>query len=110
MIQWPAIIKLDGDAELFHIRDDGQWQKEKFSHATEYLDGDRLIDSKGNIYDLSKNNGDPADTGNRMTLGDLLGLIKAHLAEQGSCCVAKLGANSYKEAIELLVSPDYCDL
>jgi len=39
-----------------------------------------------------------------MALNDFLGLVKAHAAQGGSCCVAKLHAPSIADAMAIVAS------
>ncbi len=48
----------------------------------------------------------PEATAATRTLIEVLGLVKAHAAQSGSCCVAKLYAASIRQAIELVKSVD----
>jgi len=106
-VNWPAIIKHSGDAELIYIRDETEWSNDADLQSVEYDETDYLIDSSGNLFTLTnrKNNHvHPEPTGNSIVLHDLLGLIKAHAAQQGSCCVAKLYAPTIIEAFKIVES------
>ncbi len=106
MIEWPAVIYHSGSPELILIRDESVLEKE-VGQGGIYNELDQLIDACGRIYSLdARNKADviPVDTGNVMPLADFLGLIKAHVAQTGACCVAKLYAPDYSEAFTIIAS------
>jgi hypothetical protein len=106
-VNWPAIIKHSGDAELIYIRDETEWNNDADLHSVKYDETDYLIDSSGKLFTLTniKNKHvHPEPTGNSIALLELLGLIKAHAAQQGSCCVAKLYAPTIIEAFKIVES------
>ena len=47
-------------------------------------------------------NVEPEPKGDTMSLEQVLGLVKAHTAQTGACCVAKLYAPTIKDALEML--------
>jgi len=107
VVNWPAIIKHSGDAELIYIRDETEWNNDADLHSAVYDEADYLIDSSGNLFTLitrKNNHVHPEPTGNSIALHDLLGHIKAHAAQQGSCCVAKLYAPTISEAFKIVES------
>lgn len=106
MVNWPAIIKLSDEAELIYVRDQTQWYREELHHV-DFDETDHLIDSSGHIFTLLgrvNNCVNPEPAGKVMTLHEILGLIKAHAAQKGSCCVAKLYARTIKEAFKIAES------
>lgn len=108
-MNWPGIIKHADDAELIYVSDQSAWDKDADLHFFEYDESDYLVDSNGKIYSLSKrlnNSVIPEPRGEPMTLQDILGLIKAHAAQKGSCCVAKLYAPTIHEAFKIVESLD----
>ena len=109
MVNWPGIIKHSGDDELIYIRDQAEWDGDVDLHACPYDVADYLVDSSGNIFTLNKREGHdvtPDATGNSFTLHEILGLIKAHAGQQGSCCVAKLYAPTIVDAFKIVASLD----
>ena len=107
MIIWPAVIKHSDDAELIYISDQAQWDDDADLHSFEYDETDNLIDSSGSVFDITnredgvvkaKANGDVVE------LKVILGLVKAHAAQSGSCCVAKLYAPTIREAYKIVES------
>lgn len=107
MLNWPAIIKHADDAELIYVRDQAEWENDADLHAPQYAEADCLIDSAGAIFALTtRKNGcvKPEPRGDTMLLQDFLGLVKAHAAQQGSCCVAKLYAPTMADAFRLVES------
>jgi hypothetical protein len=107
LLNWPAIIKHSGDAELIYIRDETEWNNDADLHGVEYDEADYLIDSSGKLFTLTDRKNkhvNPEPTGNSIELHDLLDLIKVHAAQQGSCCVAKLYAPTISEAFKIVES------
>lgn len=107
MINWPAIIKHADDEELIYIGNKNEWDGDTDIHSFEYHESDYLIDSSGEIYSLSSSQNSyvkPEPRGESISLQKLLGLVKAHAAQQGSCCVAKLYAPTIKDALKIVES------
>jgi hypothetical protein len=107
LVNWPAIIKHADDAELTYVSDESEWNNDADFHGFEYDETDYLVDSSGNIFTLTgreNNHVNPEPSGGSMTLHELLGFIKAHAAQKGSCCVAKLYAPTIKEAFKIVES------
>ncbi len=108
-VSWPAIIKIDGDAELIYIRDRNAWEQDGEHHNFVYRDSDRLIDASGKLYFLT-----PGENGcvipepaNRMvTPEEIAGLVRAHAAQVNTCCIEKIAAPSIKEMIKLVATLD----
>lgn len=106
-INWPAILKHSDDTELTYIRNRADWDNNADLHHVNYDDSDVLIDSSGNLFRLTtrlQNGVIPMPCHASLALEDILGLIKAHAAHTGSCCVAKLYAPSIPEAFKILES------
>lgn len=107
MVNWPAIIKHSDDAELIYIRDQTEWDADADLHLFEYEESDYLIDSGGEIFSLTRRKDrylEPESSGEVMALRDILCLVKAHAAQKGSCCVAKLYAPTIKDAFKIVES------
>jgi hypothetical protein len=107
MVNWPGIIKYSDDAELVYVSDQSEWDNDSDLHLFEYDESDCLIDSSGDIYVFNKAGNKyvkPEATGNSMSLVEILGLVKAHAAQKGSCCVAKLYAPTVSEAFKIVES------
>ncbi len=106
-MKWPVIIKHVDDAELVYIHDMSEWHNDEDLHAFTYDESDYMLDSCGDIYTLTTRSNNivmPQATGCKMPLQEVLGLIKAHAAHKGSCCVAKLYAPSVNEAFKIVES------
>ena len=107
MVNWPAIIKHSGDPELIFVSSQTEWENDVDLHYFEYEETDYLVDSSGKIYTLNKKESfyiNPESNGGSKSLKEILGLVKAHAAQQGSCCVAKLYAPSIIEALKIVES------
>ena len=106
-MNWPCIIKHSDDAELVYVGDQSEWDNDADLYYFEYDESDRLIDSSGDIYTLAKpinKHVKPEASGNSMSLVEILSLVKAHAAQTGSCCVAKLYAPTISEAFKIVES------
>ena len=107
MVSWPAIIKHSDDPELIYVSNQIEWDNDVELHYFEYDDTDFLLDSSGKIYTLQEIKNSlikPVPNGDSKSLQEILGLVKAHAAQQGSCCVAKLYAPSILEALKIVAS------
>lgn len=108
-VNWPAIVKIDGDAELIFIRDRNQWEQDGSHHHFVYRDNDRLIDATGKLYSLTagENGGAVPEPVNRtMTPEEIAGLVRAHAAQANTCCIEKITAPSIKDMIQLVATLD----
>lgn len=107
MLNWPAIVKHADDAELIYVRDRDEWDGDSGLHDFDYDETDFLIDSSGELYSLTgrqNSNVKPEPRGESISLVALLGPVKAHAAQKGSCCVAKLYAPSIKDVFSIVES------
>lgn len=106
-ISWPAVLQFENDAELLLLSDQQAWQQEALHLPLGDHVRDQIIDSQGKIYQLQRLNENHigiVESGECISLHEFLGLLKAHAAELGSCCVAKLYAPSFHDAFEMLAS------
>jgi hypothetical protein len=107
LVDWPGIIKHSDDAELVYVCDQAEWDNDADLHHSEYDESDVLIDSAGQVFGLRRReNGvvEPEPREGSMSLPQILGLIKAHAACRGSCCVAKIYAPSIADAFRIVAS------
>jgi hypothetical protein len=107
MVNWPCIVKYSDDAELVYVNDQSEWDKDSDLHLFEFDESDRLIDSLGDIYIFNKASNKYVKLkagGDSMSLVEILGLVKAHAAQKGSCCVAKLYAPTISDAFKIVAS------
>lgn len=102
-VQWPAILKLHGADELIHIQDHEAWISDLHLQATHLTGDDYLIDTSGQRFDLPKaRDGKFSASGDRLSLQQVIQLVRMHAAQDGACCVSKLHANSIEEAIGMI--------
>jgi hypothetical protein len=104
-IHWPAIIQYDNDPELEYLENESALKL--FAEASDNIfeENDRLIDSEGRLYHFSKPDYQPSlltFSGESVSLEMVLGMVKAHLADSGSCCVAKAYAPTIRDAIRMV--------
>ncbi len=99
-VDWPAIIKLDGDGELIYVADAGQLIEDSALQQTYFREQDKLIDSSGSTYRINVGSTlNLTPTNECMTLEEIEVLLQLHLSNHGTCCVAKFHANSIREAL-----------
>lgn len=109
MISWPGVVIMAGDAELIYVAGQRDWDEDNGRCQPLYAEDDYLLDASGHVYRLTRTVDGrviPEATAATRTLIEVLGLVKAHAAQSGSCCVAKLYAASIRQAIELVKSVD----
>ncbi|MDN3652301.1 DUF4144 family protein [Thalassotalea ponticola] len=106
MINWPAIIKHDGEDELIYIANREQWLNDEEMLLYFFTDADVLIDSLGQVFSLPEvqSNIDSANVLAVATVDQIMELVRAHAALLAHCCVAKIGADNTEQAIELVKS------
>lgn len=107
MITFPAIIKHADDDELVYVSDQASWDNDADLHFFDYHETDYLVDVTGNVFTLMTRENQlviPQLTGKTLALEEVLGLVKAHAAQKGSCCVAKMYAPSIIEAFKIVAS------
>lgn len=105
-IAWPALLKYKGDDELIYLDNFAQWQADGLSCAHFHPD-DQLMDVSGNIYHLNHREHQmvqPIKTGEQLTLKALNGLVKAHAAQIGQCCIEKILLSSFDEAMRAVAT------
>ena len=95
-IHWPCIIKHANDPELTYL------DKEQDLADVEPDESDILIDTSGKVYIPKKNEWVTGASPETVNLTEVLGLVKAHAAQSGSCCVAKLYAPTISEAFKIV--------
>jgi len=91
------------------VNDQHEWDKDADLHRAHYDESDVLIDSSGSTFRLTQGSDQsvtPEPNADSISLLDVLGLIKAHAALKGSCCVAKLSAASITDAFKIVESLD----
>lgn len=92
MINWPAVIKSDGDDELTYVGSEEEWLRDAESHLYNHNGDDRLMDSSGDIFSLDHVHNDsfkPESTGNQIALQDFIKLVRIHASSSHRCCIEK---------------------
>lgn len=106
-ITWPAVIQLKSDDELIFVKNEHQFLSDSSIQSMHLKAEDRLIDSKGNVYNLRKNiKLEIIPTKTTMSLDEAKGLLQGHLSSLGTCCVAKFDAHSIKEAFKFVFNDE----
>jgi len=107
MINWPAVIKYDGDDELTYVGSDVEWMRDAESHLYHHNGDDRLIDSSGDIFSLDHVHDEiikPESTGNQIALEDFIELVRIHASSSHRCCIEKINFRNIAEGISLIAS------
>lgn len=107
MITWPAIVNHADDPELDYIASRALLDRHLEQHLVEPEANDYLIDSKGIVYSLSRENTGEVlllKTGEIRSLNQVLDLVRAHASRAEYCCVAKLWAPTIEEAYAIVES------
>ena len=107
-ITWPAVIQLKSDDELIFIKDEQQFLSDIDIQSTLLRAEERLIDSKGEVYNLRKNvklEIIPSKTS--ISLNEAKELLQNHLSSLGTCCVAKFDVNSIEKAFWCVFEEHY---
>ena len=104
---WPAIIHYHGQGELTFIANQASWENGEYLQAIHYHASDALIDAEGSLYQiLNIASGEVSlqRLNKKASLQEVIGMIRAHAAELGACCVAKFSATSIHEAINSIAN------
>ena len=107
MINWPAVIKYNGDDELIYIGSNEEWMRDADSHLYNHSRDDYLIDSSGHIFNLEHVNDDilnPQGTGSQISLQDFIRLVRIHASNSHRCCIEKISFRNIAEGINLVSS------
>ena len=107
MINWPAVIKFDGDDELIYIGSADEWLRDAQSLLYHHKGDDYLIDSSGCIFNLEHINDDilnPQGTGSQISLQDFIRLVRIHASNAHRCCIEKISFRNIAEGIRLVSS------
>jgi len=105
VISWPGVLNHADDPELDYFEDLEAFNKSVKHNIASFDEKDCFIDSRGEVYDLrysAPGAVELQDTGERRTLEQVLGLVKAHAAQAEHCCVAKLWAPTIRDAITIV--------
>jgi hypothetical protein len=99
MIQWPCVLKLDGDAELIFVATERELEDEL--DALIWDDSDHLIDSKGQRYLITQLSGKTLfeRVDGRLSLQVVTELIQEHEFSKAEVCLTKIQFLSVREAI-----------
>lgn len=99
LVRWPAVIKLHGDDALIFIADWPHFVLDTDLQTMHFQPQDMLIDSAGSVFKLSQSR--PLkimQSATMLSLEEVILLLRAHLANDGTCCVSKFYASSIAAA------------
>ena len=104
LLHWPALLQCVGSDELTVFHSESEWDDYAPIALGQSHSEDRLIDSLGRCFRVD--DAALSECG-QCDLSEVISLIRAHLADQGHCCVTKFGARSVADAIDMLAAmPD----
>ncbi|NAZ92859.1 DUF4144 domain-containing protein [Vibrio toranzoniae] len=102
MINWPSLVKLDGDDELIYVASENDFQTE----CSDMIlgDDDYLIDSEGDSYSLqsSSNQLSLAKRAEQYSVENVTKLIRNHEFQKAEVCLMKIHFLTIEEAIQSL--------
>lgn len=104
-ITWPALIKLEGDAELIYVESGHAFALDPEIQGTIFGLNDVLIDSTGLVYSLRRDGiarPEIRESCGNLSANELSGLIQAHESSLGSCCASKILFPTVAEAVRSL--------
>ena len=105
MIDWPAVIKYEGDDELVFVDSAEAWQRDAASHLYNHRGSDYLVDSSGRIFHFDQSGESPVsttDSGDRISLDAFIRLVRIHASTSHRCCIEKISFRSAAEGIRLV--------
>ncbi len=103
MINWPALLKLEGDDELYYFGSEQECVNE--IEQLILSNEDHLIDSQGRVFTVkpdSENQFGFVATGKTYTLDDITQLIQNHEFNAAQVCITKIVFTSIEQAIAAL--------
>ena len=103
VIHWPVLIKYHADDSLVLIRTQAQWTSEELSADHQLIE--LTVDSNGRLLTLS-NTGPVIDPNNyaerQLSISRFASLIRAHVANEGHCCSAKMSVLNYAQGFNVI--------
>lgn len=108
-VLWPAFIKYQGDSGLLYISSQQEWDSDPELNSAAYETRDRLIDSTGAMFSLSKNsegNNILENVNLRCDLKDAIGYVQEFAVAENYCCSSKIHANNFTEILAMIRSLD----
>ncbi len=105
MVNWPCILKLDGDDELIYLGSETDQNCE--SGGLIFSSDDRVIDSEGFVYSLVSDASTAVNlVGNSVQISaeDASRLIQCHEFCRAEVCLTKIQFETVSDAIKCLKS------
>ena len=97
-VNWPALLKIEGDEHLLYCSDLETLTSEIASLILPISKDDFIVDSQGQQFHF-KNDGELSLSDTVYSLTEFTQLIRAHLSALNHCCVTKLRFNNFQQAI-----------
>lgn len=105
MINWPAVIKCDGDDELIYVGGEEAWRRDARSYLYHHGGADQLIDSSGQVFDLDRKDDGSIEArgyGKMIDLDSFIRLVRIHASSAHHCCIEKISFRSVGEGIDII--------
>jgi hypothetical protein len=107
MIEWPAVIKYEGDDELTYVASETEWVRDSAMYLYNHSGNNSLIDSNGAIFSLNiSGNGAISlnNTGDTISHEDFTRLVRIHASTVNRCCIEKISFRDIVDGIKLIES------
>ena len=107
MIEWPAVVKYEGDDELTYIGSENEWMRDSGSHLYNHTGTSFLIYSKGAIFSLIDNETGTISlhvSGDKMSVEDFTRLVRIHASTVNRCCIEKISFRDIADGVKLIDS------
>lgn len=98
-IQWPAILKLDGEDILFYLSSDNALNEELTHHYLSGSDDNFILDINAQCYTLEKQSKNL-----QIPLQEFNQLVRNHLSARQQCCVLKVSIESFRQGFDLVLN------
>jgi len=114
IVHWPVLVRIGDDAELLTVGSaaqfaDPQWRDtaglRPITVEGGLNTGLEIIDSSGRVFNTAAKDSDTIEwhaTKRIYSVEEVVRLVRCHAALQGHCCVAKIGARSIQDAVQMV--------
>lgn len=107
VINWPAIVLLHQHDDLVYIADQSAWQDYLDHEAANLVAEDKLIDSTGQCWLMTKPIEQHTLTSNTpISLEQLIAIVQRFAQLQGQCCSSKLNFSNFQQGFAIIEQLD----
>lgn len=102
MVNWPALLKLQGDDELIYLRSHAHFEQE--CHDMILSEGDHLVDCLGHCFVCRRQDGRLVlqASGHCYSVSEVCQLIQAHEFAAAQVCVTKIYFATIEQAVKAM--------